>query len=102
MGESDDEKAAGDDSDDEEQKPAGFDPKLEVENMSEKERKAWNKNLAKYRMFINFLFRHVTIVNYRFNCFEKVNFHFIIYHVCCHANYFHNNSGSVMTSFNTN
>ena len=78
MGESEDEKEAGaaDDTDDEDQKPADFDPKRDVEKMSEKERKAWNKNLAKYRMFINFLLRHVTIANYRFNCFVKVTNYF--------------------------
>jgi len=41
------------------------------DGMSEKQQRVWNKNLAKWRTFIDFLFRHVAVVTFKYNCFEK-------------------------------
>ena len=48
-----------------------FDPASDLENMSEKQRKKWEKSLQKWKLFMNFLFRHVAIASYRYNMFES-------------------------------
>lgn len=48
----------------------GFDP-TDLEGMSDKDRKKWEKNLQKWRLFIDFLFRHIAVVTFKYNCFEK-------------------------------
>ena len=47
----------------------GFDPS-EIENMNEREKKKWEKNLQSWRMFMDFLVRHVAITTFKYNCFE--------------------------------
>ena len=49
----------------------GFDPASDLANMTEKQRKKWEKNIQKWKIFIDFLVRHVAIVTFRFNCFER-------------------------------
>lgn len=48
----------------------GFDP-TQLDQMTEKERKKWEKNLRSWRMFMDFLVRHVAIATFRYNCFEQ-------------------------------
>ena len=47
----------------------GFDPS-QIENMSEKEKKKWEKNLQSWRIFMDFLVRHIAIATFKYNCFE--------------------------------
>lgn len=49
----------------------GNDPANNLDKMTDKERKKWDKNLEKWRVFIDFLFRHISIVTYKYNCFER-------------------------------
>ena len=51
---------------------AGVDP-TDISKMSEKDQKKWNKNLLAWRMFIDFIFRHVAIVTFKYNNFERDN-----------------------------
>ena len=48
-----------------------FDPVQNLDKMSDKERKKWEKNLQKWRIFMDFLFRHISIVTFKYNCFER-------------------------------
>lgn len=41
-----------------------------VDQMNDKERKKWEKNLANWRIFLDFILRHVSIVTFKYNCFE--------------------------------
>ena len=70
MADSDSDHDAGSDagSDAEE---AGFDPAKDLSKLSEKERKKWEKNLEKWRTFTDFIFRHIAIATFRYNCFER-------------------------------
>ena len=47
-----------------------FDPS-KLESMSEKDQKKWAKNLEKWRIFMDFLVRHIAITTFRYNCFEN-------------------------------
>ncbi|CAH1796928.1 unnamed protein product [Owenia fusiformis] len=47
------------------------DPSKLIENMSEKEKKAWDKGAKKWRLFMDFLLRHVAIVTFKYNTFEQ-------------------------------
>lgn len=47
-----------------------FDPSS-LNNLSEKDRKKWEQNLSKWRVFLDFLVRHVAIATFKYNCFEK-------------------------------
>ncbi|ELU14638.1 hypothetical protein CAPTEDRAFT_222268 [Capitella teleta] len=68
MGDSDSERDLGSDG---EENEAGFDPNKDLENMTEKEKKKWDKSLKSWRLFIDFLFRHTSIITYRYNIFES-------------------------------
>ena len=46
-----------------------FDP-TNLDGMSEKERKKMEKDLDKWRIFMDFLVRHIAITTFRYNCFE--------------------------------
>lgn len=48
----------------------GFDPQ-DLDKMTDKERKKWEKNSANWRIFMDFIFRHVSIVTFKYNCFER-------------------------------
>jgi hypothetical protein len=48
----------------------GFDPSKDLSELPEKERKKILKELQKWRIFADFLFRHIAIVTFRYNCFE--------------------------------
>ena len=50
----------------------GVDPTA-VDKMSDKDKKKWNKNLTAWRMFIDFIFRHVAIVTFKYNNYERSN-----------------------------
>ena len=67
MADSDSDRGSDVGSDDDE---PGFDP-ADMEKMSDKERKKWEKNLEKWRIFMDFLFRHIAIATFKYNCFEK-------------------------------
>lgn len=57
---------------------AGVDP-TSIDKLSEKDQKKWNKNLLAWRMFIDFIFRHIAIVTFKYNNFERDNMqHFLI------------------------
>ena len=57
---------------------AGVDP-TSIDKLSEKDKKKWNKNLLAWRMFIDFIFRHIAIVTFKYNNFERDNMqHFLI------------------------
>ena len=47
----------------------GFDPS-QIDKMSEKEKKKWEKNLHSWRLFMDFLVRHIAITTFKYNCFE--------------------------------
>ena len=70
MADSDSDRGAGSDVEDDDGEPA-FDPTADLAKMSDKERKKWEKNLQKWRIFLDFLFRHVAIANFKYNCFER-------------------------------
>ena len=53
-----------------EESNACFDPH-NLDKMSEKDRKKWEKNLEKWRLFMDFLVRHIAIATFKYNCFEK-------------------------------
>lgn len=61
----------GSDGSDNEDDSAGFDPAKDMEKLSDKDKKKWEKRLQQWRIFMDFIFRHVTIVTYKFNKFEK-------------------------------
>ena len=42
-----------------------------LDGMNDKERKKWEKNLASWRTFMDFILRHVSIVTFKYNCFEQ-------------------------------
>lgn len=44
---------------------------IDLEGMTEKQRKLWDKKTTRWRVFIDFLFRHISIVTFKFNCFER-------------------------------
>ncbi len=67
MSDSEDDQGSAAGSDDE---SPGFDPS-ELDKMSDKDRKKWEKNLEKWRIFMDFLVRHIAIATFRYNCFEK-------------------------------
>ena len=48
----------------------GVDP-CDLSALSEKELKKWQKNSDKWRLFLDFLLRHVAIVTFKYNCFER-------------------------------
>ena len=50
----------------------GVDPTA-VDKLSDKDKKKWNKNLTAWRMFIDFIFRHVAIVTFKYNNYERSN-----------------------------
>lgn len=69
MGDSDSDRGGSDvEGDDDE---PGFDPAKDLENMTEKQRKKWEKSIKTWRLFMDFLFRHTAIVTFRYNCFEN-------------------------------
>ena len=41
-----------------------------LDQMNDKDRKKWEKNLASWRIFMDFILRHVSIVTFKYNCFE--------------------------------
>ena len=49
----------------------GFDPSSDLANMTDKQKKKWEKNIQKWKVFIDFLVRHVAIVTFRYNAFER-------------------------------
>ena len=63
-----DSDAGGSDGSDEGQ--AGVDP-TDLANMTDKQRKKWEKNIEKWKIFIDFLVRHTAVVTFRYNCFER-------------------------------
>ena len=71
MAASDSEHGASSDGSDLDDDPTGFDPVTDMVKLSEKERKKWDKRLKQWRIFIDFIFRHVSIATYKFNKFEK-------------------------------
>lgn len=74
MSESEDDKGRSDvsgDDDDVITGESGFDLNAVLENMTEAERKTWDKNARSWRVYLDFLFRHVAIVTFKYNCFER-------------------------------
>ena len=69
MADSDSDREPGSDGEEEDNEP-GFDPAADVANMTDKQRKKWDKNLQKWRIFLDFVFRHLAIATFRYNCFE--------------------------------
>lgn len=70
MADSDSDRDAGSDAGSDAEGDAGFDPAKDLSKLSDKERKKWDKNLQKWRMFLDFIFRHIAIATFRYNCFE--------------------------------
>ena len=70
MADSDSDRGGSDGSDTEDD-PSGFDPTRDMAKLSDKERKKWDKRLKQWRIFMDFIFRHVSIATYKYNKFEK-------------------------------
>lgn len=69
MADSDSER--GSDAGDSEDGGAGFDPVTDMDKLSDKDRRKWEKRLKQWRIFLDFVFRHVCICTYKINAFEK-------------------------------
>ena len=57
--------------DDDEDQSATFDVAADVSRMTEAERRKWDKKLAAWRLFVDFLVRHIAVVTFKFNSFER-------------------------------
>ena len=66
MGDSDNDQAGSDVSDYED----NVDVTVDLSKMTEKQRIKWEKSIKKWRLFVDFLFRHIAIVTFKCNCFE--------------------------------
>lgn len=74
MSDTDDDPVGGSDAsddDDDDNAGGGFDLVTTLANMSDAERKKWDKGSKTWRTFLDFLFRHVSIVTFKYNCFER-------------------------------
>jgi len=50
---------------------SAIDVATDVSNMTEAQRRKWDKSLKSWRLFVDFLVRHISIVTYKYNCFER-------------------------------
>ena len=49
----------------------GFDPNQDLSKLTDKERRKIEKNLEKWRVFMDFLFRHIAVATFKYNTFEN-------------------------------